>query len=117
MLLLTKPRLNRLSPEIPGCFGDTSPDTLFFAGDLGQRIFQQAFSWNTVGVEIKGRSKTLTVNYRTSHQIRQHADNLLNAEVADVDGNVEERSRTVSVFDGPILLSKPFPPKVTKMIM
>lgn len=81
--------------------GGNNPETLFFAGDLGQRIFQQAFSWSGVGVEIKGRSKTLTVNYRTSHQIRQHADNLLNAEVSDVDGNVEQRNRTISVFNGP----------------
>jgi hypothetical protein len=81
--------------------GSGNPEALFFAGDLGQRIFQQAFSWKTVGVDIKGRSKTLTVNYRTSHQIRQYADNLLGAEVQDVDGNVEERNKTVSLFNGP----------------
>src|SRR5262249_11646745 len=28
----------------------TGPDTLFFAGDLGQRIFQQPFSWTTLGI-------------------------------------------------------------------
>lgn len=80
---------------------NNKPESLFFAGDLGQRIFQQAFSWKTVGVDIRGRAKTLTVNYRTSHQIRQHADSLLGAEVKDVDGNVEERNKTVSVFSGP----------------
>lgn len=42
---------------------------LFFTGDLGQRIFQQPFSWQSVGVEIRGRSQTLRINYRTSHQI------------------------------------------------
>ncbi len=78
-----------------------NPEALFFAGDLGQRIFQLAFSWKNVGVDIKGRSKTLTVNYRTSHQIRQHADSLLDAEVEDVDGNVEQRNKTISVFNGP----------------
>ena len=46
------------------------PDALFFAGDLGQRIFQQPFSWKTLGVDVRGRSQTLKVNYRTSHQIR-----------------------------------------------
>ena len=45
-------------------------DTLFFAGDLGQRIFQQPFSWKSLGVDIRGRSHTLRINYRTSHQIR-----------------------------------------------
>ena len=76
-------------------------DALFFAGDLGQRIFQQPFSWKELGVDVRGRSSTLTVNYRTSHQIRRMADRLLPNAVRDVDGNADERDRTVSVFNGP----------------
>ncbi len=76
-------------------------DGLFFAGDLGQRIFQQPFSWKELGIDVRGRSSTLTVNYRTSHQIRQTADRLLPSTVRDVDGNADERGRTVSVFNGP----------------
>ena len=74
---------------------------LFFAGDLGQRIFQQPFSWRELGVDIRGRSQTLRINYRTSHQIRTQADRLLDPELSDVDGNTEERKGTVSVFNGP----------------
>ena len=81
--------------------GAESPNALFFAGDLGQRIFQQPFSWRSLGVDIRGRAKTLRINYRTSHQIRSQADKLLGPEVADVDGNVEERRGTISVFNGP----------------
>ena len=81
--------------------GAGRPNSLFFAGDLGQRIFQQAFSWKALGIDIRGRSKTLRVNYRTSHQIRQQADRLLGPEVSDVDGNTEERRGTTSVFNGP----------------
>ena len=81
--------------------GEDRPNALFFAGDLGQRIFQQPFSWSSLGVEIRGRCRTLRVNYRTSHQIRQQADRLLGPEVTDVDGNTEDRSHTVSVFNGP----------------
>jgi superfamily I DNA/RNA helicase len=76
-------------------------NALFFAGDLGQRIFQQPFSWKALGVDIRGRSRTLRVNYRTSHQIRTQADRLLGPVVTDVDGNGEDRSDTVSVFNGP----------------
>jgi AAA domain len=43
--------------------GDGRPNALFFAGDLGQRIFQQPFSWKAHGVDIRGRSRTLRVNY------------------------------------------------------
>ena len=74
---------------------------LFFAGDLGQRIFQEPFSWKSLGVDIRGRSSTLRVNYRTSHQIREQADRLLDTTVSDVDGNTEERNDAVSVFNGP----------------
>ena len=76
------------------------PNALFFAGDLGQRIFKQPFSWKAVGVDVRGRSRTLTVNYRTSHQIRTQADRLLGATVSDIDGNAEDRTGTVSVFNG-----------------
>ncbi len=81
--------------------GGGRPNALFFAGDLGQRIFQQPFSWKGIGVDIRGRSRTLRVNYRTSHQIRTQADRLLGPMVIDVDGNAEDRSDTVSVFNGP----------------
>jgi mRNA-degrading endonuclease RelE of RelBE toxin-antitoxin system len=80
--------------------GGGRPNSLFFAGDLGQRIFQQPFSWKALGVDIRGRSRTLRVNYRTSHQIRSQADRLLAPVVTDVDGNKEDRS-AVSVFNGP----------------
>ncbi|GHT00652.1 hypothetical protein AGMMS50276_26970 [Synergistales bacterium] len=76
-------------------------NALFFAGDMGQRIFQQPFSWKSLGVDVRGRSKTLRVNYRTSHQIRKCADRLLEASVSDVDGNIERRDDAISVFNGP----------------
>jgi superfamily I DNA/RNA helicase len=79
--------------------GAKRPNSLFFAGDLGQRIFQQPFSWRALGVDVRGRSSTLKINYRTSHQIRMQADRLLGPEVSDVDGNTE-RKGTVSVFNG-----------------
>lgn len=82
--------------------GGSRPNALFFAGDLGQRIFQQPFSWLSQGIDVRGRSRTLRVNYRTSHQIRQQADRLLDPEITDMDGVREERGDTISVFNGPI---------------
>ena len=76
------------------------PNGLFFAGDLGQRIFQTPFSWKSLGVDVRGRSSTLRVNYRTSHQIRRQADLLLASELSDVDGVTEKRGGTISVFNG-----------------
>ncbi|MFO0832003.1 MAG: 3'-5' exonuclease [Phycisphaerales bacterium] len=84
-----------------GALAGGRPDGLFFAGDLGQRIFQMPFSWKSLGVDIRGRSHTLRVNYRTSHQIRRQSDRLLPSVVSDVDGVAEERKGTISVFNGP----------------
>lgn len=81
--------------------GDDRANALFFAGDLGQRIFQQPFSWKSLGIDIRGRSRTLRVNYRTSHQIRTQADRLLGPSVTDADGNTEKRDDAISVFNGP----------------
>ena len=88
--------------------GTVRPNSLFFAGDLGQRIFQPPFSWKSLGVNLQGRSRTLHINYRTSHQIRQQADRLLGPEVSDMDGNTESRKGTVSVFNGPAPLIAAF---------
>lgn len=76
-------------------------DSLFFTGDLGQRIFHLPFSWARLGLDVRGRAQVLKVCYRTSHQIRSAADRLLDPEIADLDGNQESRRGTVSVFDGP----------------
>jgi len=81
--------------------GGDRANSLMFTGDLGQRIFQQPFSWKALGVDIRGRSHTLKVNYRTSHQIRTQADRLLGPEISDVDGVTEDRRGTISVFNGP----------------
>lgn len=91
-----------------GALSGDKPDGLFFAGDLGQRIFQQPFSWKALGLDVRGRSFTLRINYRTSHQIRMHADRLLPATVSDVDGIAEGRRGTVSVFNGPLPLVQVF---------
>ncbi|HWJ75031.1 MAG TPA: 3'-5' exonuclease [Kaistia sp.] len=89
------PELRFLSAITP-----SGADGLFFAGDVGQRIFQQPFSWKGLGIDVRGRSFTLKVNYRTSHQIRAAADRLLPKTIRDVDGLEDDRRGTVSVFEG-----------------
>lgn len=76
-------------------------DGLFLSGDIGQRIFQHPYSWASLGVDVRGRSHTLKVCYRTSQQIRRAADRLLPTVLRDTDGMEDERRGIVSVFDGP----------------
>lgn len=74
---------------------------LFLSGDVGQRIFRHPFSWASLGVDVRGRSSTLKVCYRTSQEIRRSADRLLPTLLRDTDGMEDERRGIISVFDGP----------------
>ena len=85
------------------------PNGLFLSGDIGQRIFQHPYSWASLGVDVRGRSHTLKVCYRTSQQIRRAADRLLPTVLRDSDGVEDERRGIVSVFDGPPPEVKSFP--------
>jgi hypothetical protein len=76
------------------------PRSLFFAGDIGQRIYRWPFSWLAAGVDVRGRAQRLRVNYRTSAEIRRFSDAVLPSELAEVDGEQETR-RTISVLRGP----------------
>lgn len=77
------------------------PNGLFFAGDIGQRIFRAPFPWSAAGIELRGRSRSLKVNYRTSHQIRRQSDKLLPEKLVEADGSEDSRSGITSVFEGP----------------
>jgi superfamily I DNA/RNA helicase len=93
-----------LAPAELRFFSSLAPakaDGLFLAGDVGQRIFQHPYSWASLGVDVRGRSHTLKVCYRTSQQIRRAADRLLPTVLRDTDGVEEERRGIISVFDGP----------------
>jgi hypothetical protein len=77
------------------------PNGLFLAGDIGQRIFRSPFPWKAAGVDIQGRSRSLKVNYRTSHQIRAKSDLLLPPRLLEADGGEDNRLGVSSVFHGP----------------
>ena len=52
-------------------------------------------------MDVRGRSHTLKVCYRTSQQIRRAADKLLPTVLRDTDGLEDQRRGIISVFDGP----------------
>jgi len=74
------------------------PRSLFFVADAGQRIARWPFAWSDVGIDIRGRGRRLTVNYRTTQQIRRFADRILPDRIETPDG-AEERV-TVSLLTG-----------------
>jgi superfamily I DNA/RNA helicase len=74
---------------------------LMLLGDASQRIYPGGFSLNALGIEVRGRSHVLKINYRTTDQIRRAADGALGETHDDLDGAQERRTATRSLLRGP----------------
>lgn len=72
---------------------------LLFCGDAGQQIYQSPFTWASCGLDIKGRSFRLRVNYRTTSQIKSFAEKILPATTLDEDN--DESRNVISLMSGP----------------
>lgn len=73
---------------------------LLLVGDAGQRIYPGGFSLRQLGIDVRGRSHVLRINYRTTEQIRRFADKLLPETVDDLDNDVYQR-RSHCLLHGP----------------
>ena len=74
---------------------------LFIVGDGHQRIYRRHVVLGRAGVEIRGRSKRLRVNYRTTEEIRVFAEALLQGvPVDDLDGSGDDPKGTRSLTRG-----------------
>lgn len=78
-------------------------DPLCLVGDGHQRIYHSlAIPLSRAGIEVRGRSRRLKINYRTSEQIRRWAQGLLaGVPVDDLDGGSADTTGDRSVFRGP----------------
>ncbi|MFO1429763.1 MAG: AAA family ATPase [Candidatus Competibacteraceae bacterium] len=78
-------------------------DSLCLVGDGHQRLYRRApVPLARAGIDVKGRSRRLKINYRTSEQIRRWAHGLLHGiPVDDLDGGTAEITGDRSVFRGP----------------
>jgi hypothetical protein len=66
------------------------PDDLFVAADPHQRIYRNRVSLVSLGIQVRGRSRRLTLNYRTTQEILGWALLLLGtAPVTGLDGEVD----------------------------
>jgi mRNA-degrading endonuclease RelE of RelBE toxin-antitoxin system len=82
--------------------GEESPDPLCTVGDGHQRIYRSKIPLSRAGIDIRGRSRRLKINYRTSEQIRKYAQAILRGvEIDDLDGGIAEIVGDHSVFKGP----------------
>ena len=78
------------------------PNDLFIAGDAHQRIYDHHVSLLSLGIDTRGKSKRLKINYRTSQQILSWTLGILTGQpIDDLDGNIEPEVGYRSAFDGP----------------
>lgn len=56
---------------------------LFLAGDSHQRIYGRPVSFSSCGIEVRGRSRKLRLNYRTTDEIRKVADAIYEGIIVD----------------------------------
>jgi superfamily I DNA/RNA helicase len=67
-----------------------APDDLFIAADPHQRIYDNRVSLASLGIQVRGRSRRLTVSYRTTEEILAWAVPLLGAvPVTGLDGEAD----------------------------
>lgn len=79
-----------------------APDPLCLAGDGHQRIYRTKFPVSRAGIEVRGRSRRLKINYRTSEQIRKYAQAILQGQdIDDLNGETVQITGDHSVFKGP----------------
>jgi superfamily I DNA/RNA helicase len=77
-------------------------NSIFIVGDAHQRIYGRRATMTTCGINVRGRSRQLRLNYRTSDEIRKWAVSILEGvSVDDLDDGTDSLKGYISVFRGP----------------
>ena len=75
---------------------------LFITGDCHQRIYGRPIVLGRCGINIRGRSRKLRLNYRTTEQTRAWAARLLEGrQIDDLDGGTDDNEGIQSLTRGP----------------
>ena len=78
------------------------PDDLFIAADPHQRVYDNRVSLASLGISVRGRSRRLSLNYRTTQEILAWAVPLLGTDpVTGLDGEADSLIGYRSPVHGP----------------
>jgi len=89
--------IRAIVPESPA--GDQN--SIFVVGDAHQRIYGRRASMSSCGIEVRGRSRRLRLNYRTTQEIRAWAVSILEGvSVDDLDEGTDTLRGYVSLLHG-----------------
>lgn len=81
--------------------GEEHPNDLFIVGDSHQRIYRNHPVLSQCGINVRGRSSILRINYRTTEEIRKSAFNLLSGiSFDDLDEDNDQGDKCQSLTHG-----------------
>ena len=81
--------------------GEARANDLFIVGDPHQRIYGKPVVLSRCGIDIRGRSKKLRINYRTTEETRAWATAVLHGvDFDDLDGGSDQTSDYRSLLHG-----------------
>lgn len=83
--------------------GEEHADDIFIVGDAHQRIYKNKATLSKCGINIRGRSSILRINYRTTEEIRKTAFALLDGiSFDDLDDSTDNDDRCRSLTHGAV---------------
>lgn len=89
--------------------GDERPNDIFIVGDSHQRIYNNFPTLSKCGINVRGRSSILKINYRTTEETRRYAFALLNGiSFDDLDDDVDPGDKCRSLVHGEAPIVKCF---------
>jgi superfamily I DNA/RNA helicase len=89
--------IRAIVPETP----TEDKNSLFIVGDAHQRIYGRRASMSSCGINVRGRSRRLRLNYRTTQEIRAWAVSILEGvSVDDLDEGSDTLRGYVSLLQG-----------------
>lgn len=81
--------------------GDGAKNDLFIVGDAHQRIYRHTVVLGRCGINIRGRSRKLRINYRTTDETRRWAVSLLEGiNSDDLDAGLDDQKGYKSLLHG-----------------
>lgn len=84
--------LHEVQWELIRAAAPEGPNDLFLVGDSHQRIYDRRSSLSKVGINVRGRSRRLRINYRTTHEILRWSLAVLGTgEFDDLDQGAERQ--------------------------
>ena len=86
---------------IRGIAGEAHSNDIFIVGDAHQRIYRHKTVLSKCGIEVRGRSSILRINYRTTEETRAYAFSILSGiDFDNLDGEALSNDKCQSLTHG-----------------